>query len=149
MTILVVDDHDDIRRIITHILKQHGFDVLTAADGASALKSVTEHRPDALVLDIMMPEMNGLEVLQHLRENAVTASIPVVLVTALSRDTELLAGYQAGGDYYITKPFTAQQILYAVKLVLARESKGTAPPDTVRAEAERDVASVVPMRRTV
>ena len=135
MRILVVDDNDDVRRIIAHMLRQHGFEVVTAADGMRALEAVAESRPDAVVLDIMMPEVSGLDALKHLREHAETAAIPVLLVTALDRDTDVIAGYQAGGDYYITKPFTATQLLYAVDLVLNR---GTGKRATEMADSRRE-----------
>jgi two-component system OmpR family response regulator len=136
MRILVVDDNDDVRRIIAHMLRQHGFEVVTAADGMRALEAVAESRPDAVVLDIMMPEVSGLDALKQLREHAETAAIPVLLVTALDRDTDVIAGYQAGGDYYITKPFTAPQLLYAVDLVLT--NRGTGKRATEMTDSRRE-----------
>jgi CheY-like chemotaxis protein len=120
--VLIVDDNDDNLRIMRGILTGQGFEVRTAADGASALALIEQAPPDVILLDVMMPEMDGLEVLDRLKGSAQTASIPVILVTAKAQDDDLLAGYKFGADYYITKPFTAKQLLYGIGLVLGAES---------------------------
>jgi len=116
--VLVVDDNDDNCRIIREILVTRGYAVRVARDGQSALREIEEERPDVVLLDIMMPEMDGMEVLDRIKGNPAHAGIPVILVTAKAQDEDLLAGYKYGADYYITKPFTAKQLLYGIGLVL-------------------------------
>ncbi|TMB05919.1 MAG: response regulator [Deltaproteobacteria bacterium] len=119
--ILVVDDNADNVNIAREILLSRGFEVRVAYDGQSALASVEQQRPDLVLLDIMMPQMSGMEVLDRLRANPATAGVPVILVTAKDQDEDLLAGYKYGADYYITKPFSAKQLLYGIGLVLGTE----------------------------
>lgn len=120
-TILVVDDNPDSITILQSILTTRGYGVVTAETGADALRLVqAEPRPDLVLLDVMMPEMNGIEVLQKIKETHATSKIPVILVTAKTHDEDVLSGYQYGADYYITKPFTAKQLLYGIDLVLGK-----------------------------
>lgn len=117
-TILVVDDNEDTTRITRSILEAHGYGVSVAHGGPEALAEVERNRPDLILLDIMMPEMSGMEVLERLRSDQKTAGIGVIMVTAKAEDDDVLAGYRYGADYYITKPFTAKQLLYGINLVL-------------------------------
>ncbi|HZP42902.1 MAG TPA: response regulator [Candidatus Binatia bacterium] len=120
--VLIVDDNDDNLRIMREILVARGYEVRVARDGPSALRVLEEQPPDVILLDIMMPEMDGMEVLDRIKGSADLAHIPVILVTAKAADEDLLAGYKTGADYYITKPFTAKQLLYGIGLVLGSES---------------------------
>lgn len=115
--ILVVDDEEDTLAVTEAMLSARGYDVVLANTGAAALGAI-EEGADAVLLDVMMPEMSGLEVLSHLRETPRLARIPVILLTARQRDCDLLEGYQHGADYYITKPCTLEQILFGLQLVL-------------------------------
>ena len=119
--VLVVDDDEDNALIASEILLSRGFEVRVARDGPSALKSVHERRPDVVLLDIMMPAMDGMEVLERIRANPKNTGLPVILVTAKTQDADVLAGYKSGADYYITKPFTARQLLHGIGLVLGTE----------------------------
>ena len=119
--ILVVDDNEDNVDIARQMLLSRGFEVRVAYNGPSALASVEQQRPDLVLLDVMMPQMSGMEVLDRLRANPATAGVPVILVTAKDQDEDLLAGYKYGADYYITKPFSAKQLLYGIGLVLGTE----------------------------
>ena len=116
--VLVVDDNEDNLRVTEEILKSRGFTVHTAHDGAAALRSIEQARPDVVLLDIMLPDMDGMEVLDRLRSNSAHAQLPVILVTAKAQDEDVIAGYKIGADYYITKPFTARQLLHGIGLVL-------------------------------
>ncbi|MFI5366716.1 MAG: PleD family two-component system response regulator [Candidatus Binatia bacterium] len=118
--ILVVDDNPDSVTIMRTILENKKYEVIVAGSGAEALAQVQNGHPDLVLLDIMMPEMSGLEVLQQIKENAQTGRLPVILVTAKTHDEDVLSGYQYGADYYITKPFTAKQLLYGIDLVLGK-----------------------------
>jgi DNA-binding response OmpR family regulator len=109
--VVVADDDADIVDILTFNLETAGYEVESAADGEAALDLVTRSRPDLVVLDIMMPKMDGLEVLAALKANADTKEIPVVMLTAKTSDTDQWAGWEAGADYYITKPFDLEELL--------------------------------------
>ena len=123
--ILVVDDNLDSLTIMRTILENQGYEVSVAVNGADALEQVKRAPPALVLLDIMMPQISGLEVLQQIRENTHTGRVPVILVTAKTQDEDLMSGYQYGADYYITKPFTAKQLLYGIDLVLGKgESVG-------------------------
>ncbi len=117
-TVLIVDDNIDVVAIIQTILEASGYEALVAYNGVEALTQLSMHKPDLVMLDIMMPEMSGLEVLERMREIPNLAQVPVILLTAKADDEDLLFGYQAGANYYIPKPFTAEQLLYGIRLVL-------------------------------
>ena len=127
-TILVVDDSEDIALISARMLTQRGFAVITACSGPEALAIVARQRPSCMLLDVMMPGMSGLDVLKALKADVTTASVPVIMVTAKTTDDDVLHGYQEGADYYITKPFTADELLYGVNLVLGHQPAQTARP---------------------
>jgi CheY-like chemotaxis protein len=118
--ILVVDDNPDSVAIMRGILENRGYDVAAANGGAEALQFLKKEAVDLVLLDIMMPEMNGMEVLQRIKDDAASSRLPVILVTAKTQDEDLLSGYQYGADYYITKPFTAKQLLYGIELILGK-----------------------------
>jgi DNA-binding response OmpR family regulator len=120
-SVLVVDDNEDNLRVTEEILKTRGFTVRLARDGASALESIDKSRPDVVLLDIMLPDMDGMELLDRLRSRGEHAHLPVILVTAKAQDEDVIAGYKVGADYYITKPFTARQLLHGIGLVLGTE----------------------------
>src|SRR2546428_12379902 len=115
-TVLIVDDDEDNVRIVSTILLERGYQIRIARDGRDALESVRQHRPDVILLDVMMPGAHGMQGLHYLKLDPKSASIPVIMVTARAEDRDLLAGYESGADYYVTKPFTARQILYALGL---------------------------------
>ncbi|MFI5398848.1 MAG: response regulator [Candidatus Binatia bacterium] len=123
--ILVVDDNPDSVAIMRGILECRGYEVAAATSGAEALQFLAKETVDLVLLDVMMPEMSGMQVLQHIKENAATGRLPVILVTAKTQDEDVLSGYQYGADYYITKPFTAKQLVYGIELILGKgESVG-------------------------
>ena len=121
-TIMVVDDNPDIITIVKTILEGKGYHVLSASSGQELLNLLTDGKPDLIILDIMMPEMDGLEVLGRLKEVTETASIPAILLTAKVQYEDVLGGYKLGADYYITKPFTSTQLVNGINLLLG-ESK--------------------------
>jgi DNA-binding response OmpR family regulator len=136
--ILVVDDNLDSVLILRSMLEAQGFNVRVAQSGLEALDRLKEEVPDLVLLDVMMPEMSGFEVLERIKSTHATSRVPVILVTAKVQDEDVMTGYQYGADYYITKPCTAKQLLYGISLVLDRREAGTAPaapPDEVKDEA--------------
>ena len=123
---LVVDDDPMIRSLVQAMLEAEGFQVTAAEDGQKALDIIAaEPRPvdiAVIVLDVIMPGINGLDVLTRLRLHTETQSIPVLMLTGEDKAEDILAGYSVGADYYITKPFTRQQLVYGIKLVLDGKS---------------------------
>ena len=117
-TIMVVDDNPDIITIVRTILEGKGFNVLSASSGAECLEALKGQKPDLIVLDIMMPEMDGLEVLTRLKAMSEFTNVPVVLLTAKVQYEDVLGGYKLGADYYITKPFTSTQLINGINLLL-------------------------------
>ena len=118
--ILVVDDNIDSIMILRSILESQGYTVLTAQSGLEALEIVAREIPDLVLLDVMMPQMSGIEVLERIKTTHATSKVPVIMVTAKIQDEDVMTGYQHGADYYITKPCTAKQLLYGIGLVLDR-----------------------------
>jgi CheY-like chemotaxis protein len=117
-TIMVVDDNPDIITIVRTILEGKGYSVLSATSGPELLNLLKTQKPDLIILDIMMPEMDGLEVLTRLKGLTETATIPVILLTAKVQYEDVLGGYKLGADYYITKPFTSTQLVNGINLLL-------------------------------
>jgi len=115
---MVVDDNPDIITIVKTILEGKGFTVFSASSGQELLNLLKSQKPDLLILDIMMPEMDGLEVLTQLKAVTDTARIPVILLTAKVQYEDVLGGYKLGADYYITKPFTSTQLINGINLLL-------------------------------
>lgn len=124
-TIMVVDDNPDIITIVKTILEGRGFTVFSASSGPELLNMLPDHKPDLIILDIMMPEMDGLEVLTRLKGKTETSTIPVILLTAKVQYEDVLGGYKLGADYYITKPFTSTQLVNGINLLLG-EGKAAA-----------------------
>ena len=120
LDILVVDDIADCRNVLAAMLEGQGYTVRTADCGEAALASIASKRPDVVLLDIMMPGMSGLEVLERVRSTPVTASLPVILLTARSSDDDMVNGYQMGADYYIPKPCTVRQLVHGLSIVVDR-----------------------------
>jgi len=109
--VLVADDDPDILDLLTLNLECHGYQVHQASDGQQARDMAVELIPDLIVLDVMMPKLDGLEVLAELKAHAETRDIPVVMLTAKASDSDVWQGWQAGADYYITKPFDLDELM--------------------------------------
>lgn len=116
--VLVVEDDDDGREALCAILEALGYETLAFASGPDTLAGIADEHVDIALLDIMMPVMNGYELLEELKKLEMFEDLPVLMVTAKDQDGEILEGYQHGADYYITKPYTAKQIEYGLKLFL-------------------------------
>lgn len=119
--LLVVDDEPNIRDLLAASLRFAGFEVTTAANGNEALRSVAEHQPDLIVLDIMMPDMDGFTVLRRLRSQGYET--PVLFLTAKDEMEDKIRGLTAGGDDYVTKPFSLEEVVARIRAVL-RRTKG-------------------------
>ncbi len=115
--ILAVDDEPHIRRLVQVNLERHGYEVITATDGKDALEKIATEKPDLVVCDVMMPYMDGFEVLQTLRKNAETRELPVIMLTAKAQDADVFKGWQSGADLYLTKPFNPMELISFVKRI--------------------------------
>ncbi|MEX0737037.1 MAG: response regulator [Bacteroidota bacterium] len=122
-TILVAEDQQHIRSLIEYKLRNSGYTVIGVEDGITALRKAAEIKPDLILLDIMMPLMTGFEVLAALKQNEATRHIPVVLVTAQSKEDEIVKGLDLGAEDYITKPFSPNELAARVKTILLRTGK--------------------------
>ena len=125
--ILVVDDERNIVQLTRLYLSKEGFEVDTAYDGNQALEKVHSHHPDLIVLDIMMPEMDGLSVCRELRK---TSNVPIIILTARTDDVDKVVGLEIGADDYVTKPFNPRELVARIKAVL-RRSQGMAEPGSI------------------
>lgn len=115
--ILAVDDERHIVRLVQVNLEREGYTVVTAFDGKEALEKVEAEMPDLVVLDVMMPYMDGFEVLQNLKKNASTRDIPVIMLTAKAQDADVFRGWQSGVDCYLTKPFNPKELIAFVRRI--------------------------------
>ncbi len=122
--VLVVEDEPDIRNLVVHHLTREGFRCRTAANGAEALASVRTAAPDLVVLDLMLPEMNGLEVCRRLRADHATAGVPIIMLTAKTDEVDRIVGLEMGADDYVAKPFSPKELVARVRAVLRRARPG-------------------------
>jgi DNA-binding response OmpR family regulator len=119
-TVLVADDDRDVQNLVRFRLEREGVRVVTASDGEAALQLAREQRPDVCVLDVMMPKLNGFEVLKELRDDEATAGIRVILLTARSGESDVDQAFDVGADDYVTKPFNPQELRQRVRAQLSR-----------------------------
>jgi two-component system, OmpR family, alkaline phosphatase synthesis response regulator PhoP len=126
--ILLVDDEPEILEICRDYLKASGYDVVTAKDGAQGLSSFRRERPDLIVLDLMLPEMDGLDVCRAIRRES---NVPIIMLTARVEETDKLIGLELGADDYMTKPFSPRELVARVKVVLRRVS-GDSTAEVIR-----------------
>jgi DNA-binding response OmpR family regulator len=127
--VLIVEDEPDIRDLVVHHLKREGYLVSAASSGEEALRQVQAGPPDLVLLDLMMPAMDGLEVCRRLRQDPATAMLPIVMLTAKGDEVDRVLGLEIGADDYIVKPFSPKELLARVRAVLrrSRPAPGTAP----------------------
>lgn len=118
--ILIVEDEKDIRELIHFHLFREGYDIVEAGDGAQALEIAFEEQPDLVILDIMLPTLDGVEVCQRLRANSATKDSKIIFLSAKGEEEDIIKGLELGGDDYITKPFSPKVLLARIKSVLRR-----------------------------
>ena len=126
-TILLVDDDPDIREFVTFNLAKEGYNVVTAKDGAEGVEAVKKHRPDLVLLDVMMPGMDGIEACEAISTNPNIASTLIAFLSARGEDYSQVAGFDAGADDYITKPIRPKVLVSRVKALLRRNVKESEP----------------------
>ncbi len=117
-TVLIVDDEEYIVTSLEYVMKSAGYDVVVAYDGEQAIEKIKETGPDLLILDVMMPKLDGFEVCEKIRANPLWKSIRIIMLTAKGRDTEREKGLSLGADAYMTKPFSTRDILKRVAELL-------------------------------
>jgi len=127
--VLIVEDEPDIRDLVVHHLKREGYLVSAASSGEEALRQVQAAPPDLVLLDLMMPAMDGLEVCRRLRQDPATAMLPIVMLTAKGDEVDRVLGLEIGADDYVVKPFSPKELLARVRAVLrrSRSAPGAAP----------------------
>ncbi len=130
-TILVVDDEQDILQLLDFNLRQAGFDVLTAADGADALQIASRDLPDLIVLDLMLPGIEGNDVCRELKSRPETRRIPIIMLTAKAEEIDRVVGFELGADDYVTKPFSPRELVLRVKAILRRSADAATESDVL------------------
>lgn len=131
--ILVVDDEEHIRQLVGMYLAKEGFAVETAADGRAALSKVNAVKPDLVILDLMLPEIDGWSVCRELRRSPITESLPIIMLTARDDLIDRILGLELGADDYLTKPFNPRELVARVRAVLRRAVRSAAPGRVLRA----------------
>ena len=130
--VVIVEDEADIREVIAYNLKREGYRTSAVADGEQALQWVRETLPDLVLLDLMLPGLDGLEVCQRLKSDAATRNVRIIMVTAKGEERDILTGLDLGADDYLTKPFSPKELLGRIRAVLRRgplqEEQGSAQP---------------------
>lgn len=124
--ILIVDDEQSIQNLVSSYLKPEGYEVFTASDGPSGLKAAQAYKPDLIVLDIMLPGMDGIELLSRLRRES---DAYVIMLTAKSEETDKIVGLSVGADDYVTKPFSPRELVARIKAALRRIRSGRSAPE--------------------
>lgn len=132
MTILIVDDEEPIRELIRYNVERNGYASLTAANGKEALDYARNKNPDCIILDLMLPDMSGLDICRILKNDDSTAAIPIIMVTAKTEDSDIVTGLELGADDYVTKPFSPRVLVARIQSVMRR--KNSAQPANINDE---------------
>ena len=131
--IVLVEDEPDIVRLVSHYLEKDGFDVEAALTGPQGLAAIRRRKPAAVILDVMLPDLDGYEVCKRLRSDPATAQVPIIMLTAKGDETARVVGLEVGADDYVTKPFSPKELLARVRALLRRATP-PAPPSEQRLE---------------
>ena len=124
--VLVAEDERDVAELLRYTLARVGFEVVLAANGADALREIRDSRPDLVLLDLMLPQLNGWELCRRLKQDPVTRTLPVIMVTARAEEGDKVLGFEVGADDYVTKPFSTRELVARVRAVVRR----TRPSET-------------------
>ncbi|MDO8662499.1 MAG: response regulator transcription factor [Candidatus Omnitrophota bacterium] len=130
--ILIIEDEKDIVKMLDYNLKKEGFRTLSVDDGGDALDLVNRERPELIILDLMLPGMDGLEVCKALKKEGKTASIPIIMLTAKSQEADKVVGLELGADDYVTKPFSPRELIARIKAVLRRVQEKDKLPEAAK-----------------
>lgn len=136
MKILIVDDEKDIADLIAYNLEREGFRTMKVSDGGDALAAVKSMVPDLIILDLMLPGINGLDLCRMIRDNPATAPVPIIMLTAKADVVDKIIGLEIGADDYVTKPFSVKELVARVRTILRRVGEGKKPSSRERFEFE-------------
>lgn len=128
-SILIVEDEADLRDLIVHHVETAGMHAVPCATGGEALARALKSKPDLVLLDLMLPDMGGVEVCRRLRAESSTAQVPIIMLTARTAEADRVAGFEAGADDYVAKPFSTRELLLRVRAVLRRREKPADAPE--------------------
>jgi DNA-binding response OmpR family regulator len=131
-TILVIDDEPELVKLLDYNLSKAGYLVLSARDGESGLAAARKHAPDAIILDVMMPGLDGWEVCKRLRQDPSTSALPVLMLTAKADEGDRVLGLELGADDYVGKPFGVRELLARVKALLRRSEVASSSPEVLK-----------------
>lgn len=145
--VLAIEDESDILEVIEYNLDREGFEVTTSKSGQEGLDQIREERPDIVLLDLMLPDLDGLEVCRKIRDDDELREIPVIMVTAKDTESEVVLGLGVGADDYVTKPFNPQELVARVKAVLRR--RRLEPDNGTSEQLERGPLTILPERHKV
>lgn len=130
--ILIVEDEKDIVKMLEYNLKKEGFRIISAQDGEDALEYAVREHPDLVILDLMLPGMDGLEACRELKKETKTALIPIIMLTAKAQESDKVVGLELGADDYVTKPFSPRELIARIKAVLRRAKEKDKLPELLR-----------------
>ena len=130
-SIFVVDDEEDILELVRYHLTREGFLVATATNGESAVKTISQKPPDLILLDLMLPGINGLEVCRILKKENKTADIPIIMLTAKGEESDIVTGLEIGADDYITKPFSLKVLIARIHTIVRRKQRPPTDKNTI------------------
>jgi len=145
--IVVIEDEEDILEVIAYNLKREGYEVITSTSGEDGLEKIEKSSPQLVVLDLMLPEIDGIELCRKLKSDPLTQSIPVIMVTAKGEETDVVLGLGVGADDYVTKPFSPRELVARVKAVLRRSR--TKPEADRKERIAREGVIIDPQRHDV
>ena len=137
--ILLVEDEKNIAKVIAYNLEREGYQVVAARDGEEGLAKARKESPDLVILDLMLPKLDGLEVCRQIKADAKTARIPIIMLTAKTQEADRVVGLELGADDYVAKPFSVRELAARVKAVLRRGRSGEAPAVCKGGEIEVDL----------
>src|SRR5664280_3215292 len=131
-TVLIVDDEQDVLDLLVYHLQKAGFKIATARDGATALQKARDEMPSLIILDLMLPQLDGTEVCRQLKADSKTAPIPIIMLTAKAEEVDRVVGLELGADDYVIKPFSPREMVLRVKTVLRRVSGKLGPTEVLK-----------------
>ncbi len=131
-TVLIVDDEQDVLDLLVYNLQKAGYKTICARDGAVALQKARDEAPSLIILDLMLPQLDGTEVCRQLKAGSKTAHIPIIMLTAKAEEVDRVVGLELGADDYVTKPFSPREIVLRVKTVLRRATGKTTPAEILK-----------------
>lgn len=151
-SVLVIEDEADLREVLTYNLRREGYQVAASANGAEGLQRVKDEGPDIVILDLMLPDLDGLEICQRIRRDPKRGRTPIIMVTAKGDESDVVLGLGVGADDYMTKPFSPKELIARVKAVLRRHATPEPSEEdeaTIERRDEHGIVEIDPVRHEV